>query len=177
MSRPYVFREVNPECDIETLWAQTGLFSLKDVVKILGTDTVIIRRQFAKLKHEGHDPWESMGVSNWAAGTYVVDLQRFKKWWASFPKKNPNPPPIAEEIPEGLSTSKIFDLGGVYPLKQIQSLPIPMRSLKNLIRKSECPEKEIGVWCVGKKFYVRMPTFRAYLSQKVPYFDNFLSRN
>ncbi|MCB1053531.1 MAG: hypothetical protein H6510_16065 [Acidobacteria bacterium] len=178
----FTFKEVKKDWSQEELLDQEGIFSLKDVAKKLGTKTVVIRRQIAKLERENKDaqPWEVMGVSNWAGGTYLVDMQRFKNWWKKVPKEKRyiKEQPEYQEFPKLDSIKKVFELTGVYLFEDVKSfLPIPEVSLKNSIRKSTNPESEIGVWCVGKVFYVRMETFRTYLDQTVPFFKDFLARN
>lgn len=53
---------VNSRWSAEELFAQEGVFFLKDVVKILPADPVKIKKKALELREKGQDPWAVMGA-------------------------------------------------------------------------------------------------------------------
>lgn len=73
---PVNYREVNPEWDGNELLAETGIFLLSDVCRLLPFSGHQLRYQAKQLKN----PHKAIGVFTDPNGRYFVDMMPFRAW-------------------------------------------------------------------------------------------------
>ena len=136
----YQQRNPDPTWTREELFAQDGIFFLKDVIKILNIDANRIIKRARTLQTEGKPPWQVMGVRKmW--NHYMVRMKIFTPYFEAHFKEK------WQTVDSSLDGNTLLKQKGIFPLSEVcRHIPFSLYQI-NYQRKKMCDSRtECGVW-------------------------------
>ncbi len=152
---------VNSRWTPEELFAQEGVFFLKDVVKILPVDPVKIKKQTRAIRAGGQDPWETMGARKvW--NHWIVRMKVF----APFYQEN-----LVSKVrvlePEWDGNTLLRQKGLFYLTDVCKLIPFSAHQLYHQAKRNPDAKQKIGIYKDEEvqSFVVDMEPFAKWMTE------------
>ena len=153
-------RQVDPNWTPEILLKQEGIFFLKDIVEILDLNQPMLKKEIARIKKSGKDPYSITGVRKvWQH--WMVRMKVFAPYYRQYLVLPFNRLPKDWDANTLLSQSE-----GIYLLTDICTIiPFTTYQIRYQAKKLNDSKKVMGVWKdkTFKLFFVDLAYFNPWL--------------
>ena len=154
-------RSVDQDWSREELLGQSGIFFVKDVVRILGIDSAKVKRHVKDLEAKQEVPWDVMGVRKiW--NHWIVRMTVFAPYYRRhlIPKVN--------QIDENWDGNTLLQQKGTYFLTDVcKCIPFTTHQLRYQAKRNPNAKKDYGIWKDRKMnvFLVEMERFAPWVNK------------
>ena len=144
----------------DDLLAASGLFYLKDVVKVLAIPSIRITGEVKRISLEGKDPWKVMGVKKvWR--NWVVRMTVFAPYYLDQCRTG------IKSVPEDWDGNLLLEQQGTFFLIEVcKHIPFRADQLRYWARKEDAVTR-YGIWKDPKtnRYVVDMQRFAAWIEK------------
>ena len=154
-------RSIDSEWTAEDLLSQTGIFFLKDVVKVLDVDPVKVKLKAKEIRTKGKSAWDVLGTKKiW--NHWIVRMKVFAPFYRQHLASN-----IRKLEPEWDGNTLLRQKGLFFLTDVCKLIPFSTNQLRYQAKRNPNSKKEYGIWKDSKLnvFVVDMDRFSPWINR------------